>query len=128
MTDEELEEIIGPVGFREYSSAPESQQKEVVEFASTLRSLTDREFVDRAAYRIEESARWASASGTYWNGIHAMGSACSVESSRRLEAEGHAATCRVTGLYVLAYNRAARRHGHSPDTVRPCTCGARRES
>lgn len=128
MNDEELERILGVVGFEEYQQSTGKQREEVLEFAATVEGLSDAEFVTTAAYRIEESARFASGRGNYWAGIHAMASGCHTESGRRFKAAGHADDCRATGLYVKAYNRVARKHGHSEDTVRSCTCGAGGES
>ncbi|MFB7858918.1 hypothetical protein [Rhodococcus qingshengii] len=121
MTDEELNDIIGPMAMQYYTSGPEYAEEEVKSFARSIREADDNEFVDMTSRAILESARMGSFRGNF-NHLHAMADGAAHEANRRHQAAGHDKECRGDNLYNVASARAYRSQGHTPRDPVPCSC------
>lgn len=121
MTDEELNEIIGPLAMNYYTSGPEYAHKEVKSFARSIREADDNEFVTMTSGAILESAMVNSFRGNFGH-LHAMADGAAHEADRRHQAAGHDKECRGDNLYSVAYARAYRSQGHTPSDPVPCSC------
>lgn len=125
LTDEQLEEVLGATGWKEYGQAPDWDQPKIRTWASTLAGLSDEAFAGECATRILDSAGAQRFKGN-WEGDHARASACYTEAKRRYAAAGHV-ECRGDSLYTAGFNRAFRSQGHTPSPWMDCTCGVGNE-
>lgn len=122
MTDEELRDLLGIIGYREYSDASSQGKKEVEDLASRIRDLSDEEFVQEAASAIYDSALMMGHRGNFEH-VHAQVSLVHVESNRRQVLAGHEERCPYESLYIKAHSQAMRMGGHNSDPNPSCTCG-----
>jgi hypothetical protein len=125
LTDEQLEQILGHRGWKEYRNAPDWDQPKIRDWASTLASMSDAAFVGDCSVRILNSASANRFEGN-WDGDHARASACYEDAKRRYAAAGHV-DCKGDHLYTAGYNRAFRSQGHTPRPWADCTCGVGNE-
>lgn len=127
ITTDQLRDILGPVGYREYEEAQDWAKPKLQEWARTLRDLSDDDFRGEAASAIHGSALTNSWRGN-WNHEDCKASAAHHEANRRHRAAGHSDDCRGDTIYDRAFAQVWRSQGHSASAypVKPCTCGAAR--
>jgi len=131
MTEDKLEEIIGPFAMKEYQRAPERAQGAFRIWAETLRDLSDTQFVDESAEavlsatRAEAEQRIHGSNPTRRDELavkYASASACYHEAKRRHQEAGHDPSCRGDTLYSSGFNHAYANQGFEPSDPIPCTC------
>lgn len=122
---DELADIFGPVGYREFQAAAPTRHDELRRWALALRACTEDDFLGEAASAIHGSALTNSWRGN-WYHEDCKASACHHESGRRWGAAGHSEECRGSTLYERAFRQVWIEQGHNPAAyeLRPCTCGA----
>lgn len=120
---EDVADILGPIGAREFNTAPDHSKPKLIEWARTLRGLDDVTFLSEAASTIHGSALVNSFRGN-WDHEHCKGSAVYHEANRRHLLAGHDADCRGETIYGRAFRYVWVGQGHNPATYRPmpCTC------
>jgi hypothetical protein len=122
LTDEDLRDILGPVGIGEYEASEDWAKPKLREWAAKLGDLSDDDFRSEAASAIHSSALVSRFRGNYEH-EHCKATACYKEGQRRHVRDGHDEDCRGATLYSLAHADAMRSQGHRPSDPSPCTCG-----
>ncbi len=125
LTDDDLRDILGPVGFGEYEAAADWAKPKLREWAAKLGDLSDDDFLGEAASAIHGSALMQSFRGNYEH-EHCKATACYKEAQRRHLAAGHSDDCHGDTIYSRAHASVMRSQGHTPREARDCTCGADR--
>jgi hypothetical protein len=125
ITDDQLQEILGPVGWGEYEASEDWAQPKIRAWAETLANLSDDDFRAEAASAIHGSALMQSFRGNYEH-EHCKATACFKEAQRRHISAGHTKYCRGTTIYSQAHNDVRRSQGYRPADPSDCTCGAER--
>ena len=121
MADEQLTDLIGVVALGEYQNAPEHARPKLDAWITTLRDLSDEDFMRVARSAIYDSALTANWQGN-WNAEHCKASACFHESRRRLVLAGHDRGCSGPSLYSRAHSQVMREHGYQPTADGECGC------
>lgn len=123
MTNEtNLADLLGPAAMRDYEKAPEMVQYRIRQFASTLRQLDDKAFVQMAVMVASEVVISESNRSTLPE-PYIKNTAILHEARRRHEAAGHDPKCEGDNLYKVATNRTREGFRFEPDSPNPCTCG-----
>lgn len=116
---QELEDIFGPVGFKEYEAASKTDKERIQSWVTFIRGMSDEDFIAEII-----SCSFGSHLVDNFRGepefMHARDWACRHEARRRHVASGHEEDCRGSSkLWFIA----ARRRGYSRIQMLPCTCG-----
>jgi len=131
MTEDKLEEIIGPFAMKEYQRAPEQVKEALRIWAKTLRDLSDTQFVDECAEAVLSATRAEAEQRVYGShptrrdelaADYASADICYHEAKRRHQEAGHDPSCRGDTLYSAGFNRAYASQGFEPSDPIPCTC------
>jgi hypothetical protein len=122
ITDSQLADILGPVGIGEYEGSPDWAKPKLRDWAESLATLSDDDFLGEAASAIHGSALLQSFRGNYEH-EHCKATAAFKEAQRRHRAAGHADDCYGDTIYSRAHANVMRSQGHTPSDPSPCSCG-----
>lgn len=108
-TDEQLTELIGPVGLGEYKAAADHARPELDQWIGALRNLSDEDLFGECRRWIFEGALVQRFRMNFAD-VHCRGTACWFEARRRARLAGHEDACST--IYSRAYSAAVRDQGY----------------
>ncbi len=121
-TDEQLTDLIGVVGLREYKAAAELARPKLDEWIGALRDLSDDELYGECRRWIYEGALVQRFQRMNFEDVHCRGTACFFESRRRHRLAGHDDHCSQS-IYGRAYAAVTTDAGYpGMGSTRECTC------
>lgn len=124
-TDEQLIELIGPVGIDEYKAASESARPKLDQWVGALRDLSDDELYAECRRWIYEGALVQRFTRMNFEDVHCRGTACFFESRRRARLAGHEDHCAGPTIYSRAYADVTRDAGYpGMGSTGTCECAA----
>lgn len=123
-TDEQLTDLIGVVGLREYQAAAEHARPKLDEWIGALRDLSDDDLYGECRRWIYEGALVQRFQRMNFEDVHCRGTACFFESRRRRRLAGHGDNCGQS-IYNRAYSAATRDAGYpGMGSTGECECPA----
>lgn len=120
-TDEELTELIGPVGLDEYKAAADHARPKLDEWIGALRGLSDDDLFGECRRWIYEGALVQRFQRMNFEDVHCRGTACFFEARRRGVEAGHDRNCGGS-IYARAHAAVMRSQGYTPTSDGTCSC------
>jgi hypothetical protein len=127
ITDEQLTDLIGPVGIDEYKAASDSARAKLDAWIGALRGLSDDELYTECRRWIYEGALVQRFQRMNFEDVHCRGTACFFESRRRARLTGHEDHCAGPTIYSRAYAAVTADAGY-PGMGRIGTCDCTTDS